>query len=326
MTRELDTQRDEYQLIIIGSGPAGLTAGIYTARSKVDTLIIEGQEPGGLLTTTPSVENWPGYKKIGGKELMKKIYDHADHAGCYFLKDSVKAVDFSEKPYKVTTYAGKTYKAHSIIIAMGVERKKLGCPGEQEYWGFGVSACATCDASFCEDKTVVVVGGGNSALIEANHLSHFAKKVYVVHRSEKIKTFDPIKYVVMQNPKIEIIHNSHVKQIKGEGSGDDRYVTGIEIENKKEEKVSTIPTDSVFVAIGFLPSTKIFEGQIELDKNKYIKKSKDSMSTSAEGVFWAGDIGNRKYQQAIVAAGDGCKAALDCITYLDVTLRLSLNR
>jgi len=326
MTRELDTQRDEYQLVIIGSGPAGLTAGIYTARSKVDTLLIEGHEPMGLLTETPSVENWPGYKNISGKDLMKKIYDHAGHAGCSFLKDSVKAVDFSEKPYKISTYSGKTYKAHSVIIAMGVKRKKLNCPGEREYWGFGVSACATCDAGFYKNKTVVVVGGGNTALVEASHLAHFAKKVYIVHRSEDFKTFDPIKDIVLQNPKVEAIHNSHVKQIKGEGSGDERYVTGIEIEDKKEQKTYTIPTDGVFVAIGFLPNTKIFEGQLEIDKNGYIKRKKASMQTSVEGVFWAGDIGHRKYQQAIVAAGDGCKAALDCITYLGITLRLALGR
>ena len=312
-------EKFSYQQIIIGSGPAGLTAGIYTARANFETLIIEGEMPGGLLTETPSVENWPGEQSIGGYDLMEKMREHAKHVGSTLLFDSVTRVDFSNcsstasAPYKIFTREGKTYTAQSVIIATGAARKKLGCPGEREYWGKGVSGCATCDAPLYRDKTVVVVGGGSSALTEAYHLSRFAKKVTVVHTSPAFRVNDPIKDKVLQSPKIDIIHSSYVDQIEGDGT----HVTGIVLRDKETGKQQTLATDGVFVSVGFEPNTDIFKGQIDLDDRGYIKVT-GSTRTSKPGIFTAGDVSHARYQQAIVAAGDGCRAALDSIVYLDL--------
>ncbi|MCK4517432.1 thioredoxin-disulfide reductase [Candidatus Babeliales bacterium] len=306
-------EKFSYQQIIIGSGPAGLTAGIYTARANFETLIIEGEMPGGLLTETPSVENWPGEQSIGGYDLMEKMREHAKHVGSTLLFDSVTSVDFSKTPYKIFTREGKTYTAQSVIIATGAARKKLGCPGEKEYWGKGVSGCATCDAPLYRDKTVVVVGGGNSALVEAHHLSRFAKKVTIVHTSSQFRVNDPIKDKVLSTPNINIIHSCYVDKIEGNGSS----VTGIVLRDKETNRQQTLATDGVFVSVGFEPNTDIFKGQIDLDDRGYIKVS-GSTRTSKPGVFTAGDVSHQRYQQAIVAAGDGCRAALDSIVYLDL--------
>ncbi|MBU1008068.1 thioredoxin-disulfide reductase [Candidatus Dependentiae bacterium] len=307
-----DKERFDYKVVIIGSGPAGLTAGIYTSRGNFDTLIVEGDIPGGLLTETPEIGNWPGEKSISGYDLMEKIRDHAKHEGCKLVSDSVSKIDFSKKPYTIFTQGGKSYQAQAIIIGTGAKRKKLGCPGEQEYWGKGVSACATCDAPFYRGKTVAVVGGGHTALTEAHHLARFAKKVIMIHRSSEFHVADPIKDKVIQDPKIEIIHDSLIQKI----IGDRRTVTGVVINNRLDQKITSIATDGVFVAIGFIPNVEMFDGQLELDDRGFLKVSGDS-KTSQEGVFAAGDVIHRKYQQAIVAAGDGCKAALDCIEYFD---------
>lgn len=307
-----DKDRQEYKLIIIGSGPAGLTAGIYTSRGGIDTLVIEGDVPGGLLTETPEIGNWPGEKSISGYDLMDKIQDHAKHEGCIFLSDSVTSVDFSKKPYQLVTEGGKIYKSQAIIIATGAKRKRLKSPGAREYWGKGVSACATCDAPFYKDKTVVVVGGGHTALTEAHHLTRFAKKVIIVYRSGKFRVADPITGKVEKDPKVEVMYNSIVKEITGDGN----TVTGIVVQNKLTNKVSSIPTDGVFVAIGFIPNVAMFSGQLALDKRGFLEVV-DGTRTSKEGVFAAGDVSHRRWQQAIVAAGDGCKAALDCIEYFD---------
>jgi len=307
-----DKDRQEYKVIIIGSGPAGLTAGIYTSRGGLDTLLIEGDMPGGLLTETPEIGNWPGEKSISGYDLMEKIRDHALHEGCKFLSDSVVSFDFSKKPYHLMTEGGKTYKSQAIIIATGAKRKQLDCPGAQEYWGKGVSACATCDATLYRNKTVVVVGGGHTALTEAHHLARFAKKVIMIYRSDKFRVADPIKDKVEKNSTIEVMYNSLVKEITGDGT----RVTGVVVQNKLDNKVYSIPTDGVFVAIGFIPNVSMVSGQLALDKQGFIKLF-DGTKTSKEGVFSAGDVSHRQWQQAIVAAGDGCKAALDCIEYFD---------
>lgn len=318
-TKVLDEERTAYHVVIIGSGPAGLTSGIYTSRAKLDTLVIEGEEPLGLLATSPAVENWPGEPSITGYELMKKVYDHAKKSGCSFASDAVTGVDLGERPYKLFTRSGKTYTAHAIVVAMGVKRRKLGCPGEEEYWHKGVSSCATCDGPFFKDRVVVVVGGGNTALIEAAHLAKFASKVYVVHTSGVIRSIDPIKDVVMRSPKVEIVHNIHVQEIVGDG----KKVTGIVVKDKNTKGLNTIKTDGIFVAIGFEPNTEIFKGQLELDKRGYIKPT-EGTKTSKDGIFVAGDIAHAKYKQAIVAAGEGCQAALDAIADLDIRLGLEL--
>ncbi len=299
------------KVIIIGSGPAGLTAGIYTARAKLDPILFEGNQPGGQLTTTTKVENWPGNIEVMGVKLMMDIKNHAQDCDCKIISETVTKVDFSTKPYKVFTQGGKEYEAESVIIATGASHKKLNIPGEKEYWSKGVSVCATCDAPFFKDKDVVVVGGGNSAVMEAEHLVHWAKKVTIVQISEKLSATDPIKDKVLQDPKIEVIYNSAVKEIKGDG----QKVIELVIENKKEQKISTLKTDGVFVAIGMKPNTDIFKGQIGIDDWGYIVREERTF-TSKEGIFAAGDVADFRYQQAITASGEGCMAALDCGEYL----------
>lgn len=308
--------RDNYEAIIIGSGPAGLTAGIYLGRAERDVLIIEGREPGGLLAGNPEVGNWPGEKNISGDKLMESMREHAVDSGCDFLSAVVTDVDFSEKPYKLTTRSGKKYTAKSVIIAMGAKRKKIGCPGEKKYWKRGVSACAVCDAAFFRDKCVAVIGAGTVALIEAHHLAHFAKKVIIISKYPEFKTFDPIKHVTLKDPNVEVRYGAMIKEIKGDG----RRVTGVVIEEDSidEEKKSTlIKVDGVFVAVGFLPNTTMFEGKLDLNDGNYIEVH-DGAKTSVDGVFAAGDITNVGYKQAVVAAGQGCNAALCCQDYLDL--------
>lgn len=313
LTKDRPVDRDSYEVVIIGSGPGGLTAGIYTSRALRDTLIFEGDSPGGLLVGNPTVQNWPSRKEISGFELMQEMRDHAKHTGCRLVSDYVTGVDFSELPYKVFTKKGREYKTKALIIAMGVQRRKLNCPGEKEYWHKGVSACATCDAPLFRGKKVIVVGGGATALTEAHHLSHFAKEVVVLHRSARFRTLDPIKYVIEKNNKIIVKHDILVEEIKGDGN----RVTGVVVKDSVTGEVSIITADGVFVAIGFDPNTKMFEGKIKLDERGYIKVFEGNQ-TSQEGVFAVGDIIHSDYQQAIVAGGDGCRAALDCVSYLDV--------
>lgn len=315
-TSDRQVEKDTYDVVIIGSGPGGLTAGIYTSRAMRSTVIFEGDDPGGLLTKNPEVENWPGEKNISGYDLMEKIRDHAKHAGCDLVSEYMTDVDLSELPYKVFTRSGKVYKAKSLIIAMGVERRKLGCPGEKEYWAKGVSACATCDAPFFRNKTVVVVGGGATALTEAHHLSHYAKEVTVFYRGGHLKTIDPIKYTVRNDANVDIRYNSIIKEIKGNG----KKVTDIVIvehEGTPAEREFTMPVDGVFIAIGFDPNTEVFKEKLELTERNYISVF-DGGKTSKPGVFAAGDITDPRFQQAISAAGAACDAAISCIRFLDI--------
>jgi thioredoxin reductase (NADPH) len=307
-----------YKVIIIGSGPAGLTAGIYAGRSKLEPLIIEGNMPGGQLTTTTKVENWPSYISIDGPELMKKIREQAEVCGAHFVSDEVSGIDVSGEPYKVFTRAGKTFETQSIIIASGAVHKKLGCTGEQEYWGKGVSVCATCDAPFMQEKEVVIVGGGNSAVTEAEYLTKFASKITIVQALDALTATDPIKDKVLADPKITIIYNSTVIEMKGDGE----HVTHVVIENQEDKSKTTVPAFGVFIAIGLIPSTKIFQGQIELDENGYIIL-KHRTQTNVAGVFAAGDVSDPLYKQAITSSGDGCKAALDCEIYLTGKISVS---
>lgn len=299
------------KVIIIGSGPAGLTAGIYTARSKLQPLIIEGEMPGGQLMTTTAVENWPGYVSIQGPDLMIGMRDQAAHCGAELLMENVVSVDFSQRPYSLTTSSGTTFQAESVIIATGASHKKLHVPGETEYWGRGVTVCATCDAPFYEGKEVVVVGGGNTAVTEAEHLTKYAKKVTVIHILDKLTATDPIKDKVLAHPQVEIIYSSTIKEICGDG---DR-ITHLVIENQLDKSTINYPTDGLFVAIGLKPNTDLFKGQLEMDQYGIIKRVGET-ETTKEGIFAAGDVVDYIYKQAITSAGDGCKAALDCERYL----------
>ncbi len=301
-----------HKVIIIGSGPAGLTAGVYTGRSKLKPLLIAGNQPGGQLTTTTTVENWPGNTEIIGPQLMMNMQEHAKACGCEIIFDTVTKVDFSQKPYKITTQNGTEYLTESVIISTGASHKKLNIPGEQEYWAKGVSVCATCDAPFFIDKHVIIVGGGNSAIQEADHLAKFAKKVTLIHILETLTATDPLKDKVIQNPKIDILYSSALKEIKG----DEQKVTKIILENQKDKSIKELDADGVFIAIGMKPNTAIFKDQIDLDDYGYIKPF-DKTKTNKDGIFVAGDVSDYVYQQAITAAGQGCMAALDCQKYLD---------
>lgn len=301
-----------YHVAVIGSGPAGLTAGIYTSRAKFNTIIFEGDQPGGQLTSTTAIENWPGNISIQGTDLMMQMRNHAEHCGCKLEMTQVTKVDFEKHPFTLYLSNGKEVKAQSVIIATGASHKKLNCKGELEYWAKGVSVCATCDAPFFKDKNVVVVGGGDSAVTEAEHLTHFAKKVTIIHILDELTAKDPIKYKVMENPKVELIYNSAVKEFNGDGT----KLTSVIIENKKTKELKEISVDGAFVAIGMSPNTSIFQNQIDLDKYGYITVNNHTL-TSKDGIFVAGDVADYKYRQAITAAGSGCMAALDCQTYLN---------
>jgi|SaaInlLV_10m_DNA_2_1039722.scaffolds.fasta_scaffold41390_1 thioredoxin reductase (NADPH) len=300
-----------YNVIIIGSGPAGLTAGIYTGRSKLKPLLIEGLNPGGQLMTTGKVENWPGDISINGFELMQRMREHTKQCDCELLSDKVTDVDVTQKPFTITTQSGKTFQTKSIIITTGATHGKLNIPGEKEYWGKGVSVCAVCDAPFYQDKEIVIVGGGNSAVAEARELARFAKRVTIVNTKNELTATDPIKYEILENKKISILNNTTITEIKG----DNNSVTGITIKNLKENNITEIPANGVFVAIGLSPNSTLFTNKIEIDERGFIVKKQNSQ-TSVEGIFVAGDVSDSRYRQAITAAGEGCMAALDCENYL----------
>ena len=300
-----------HNLIIIGSGPAGLTAGIYAGRAGLEPIIIDGNLPGGQLMTTTMVENWPGETSILGSDLMIKMREHAQTYGATFESGMVTSVNFKNKPFEITINDETTLYAKSVIVANGSSHKKLGCPGEQEYFGRGVTVCATCDAPFYKGKRVVVVGGGNSAMTEAEHLTHFASHVTILQLPTTITATDPIKDKVLNNPNVTVICGAQTTEIIGNGTN----VMEISYKDLATGIIETIPVSGVFVAIGLKPNTAAYYGQLELTEYGHVKVF-GLTKTSAEGVFVAGDIADGVYQQAISSSGDGCKAALDAQRYL----------
>ncbi len=308
-------KNNTHRLIIIGSGPAGLTAGIYAARANLSPLIIEGAKPGGQLLGTSYVENWPGEKSILGPELMMKMRDHAKHFGATFLSEEVVKTDFSKRPFTLWTDRNKELKADSIIIATGAVPNRLGCPGEDLYWGKGVTTCAVCDGAFYKDQKVLVVGGGDTAMEDASFLKKFTKDITVVQILDQLSASHAMKQRILDDPDITVLYNSTVTEIKGDGN----RVTGATILNKKTGKTTELKLDGIFIAIGLSPSTKAFEGQLELEKFGYLKVF-DHTKTSIPGVFAAGDVFDYRYKQAITAAGSGCMAALDAERYLNEVL------
>lgn len=301
-----------YDVAIIGSGPAGLTAGIYTSRAKLNTIIFEGMQPGGQLMTTTVVENWPGNISILGPDLMMQMRNHAEHYGCKLEMMQVAKVDFSKFPLLLYLENGQIIQTKSVIIATGASHKKLGVAGEKEYLSKGVSVCATCDAPFFKDKHVIVVGGGDSAVTEAEHLTHFSEKLTLVHILDQLTAKDPIKDKVLANPNVNVIYSSVIKEIKGDG----QKMTSVVVQNQKDMSLKEIPADGLFVAIGMNPNTSIFKGQVEVDKYGYLVLN-GRTKTSVDGVFAAGDVADYRYRQAITSAGSGCMAALDCQEYLN---------
>lgn len=302
---------DIFDVAIIGSGPASLTAAIYTTRGAASTVILGGEKWGGQLMLTTEVENFPGFPEgVMGPDLMEKMKAQAEHHGAVFVAQNVTSVAFDPHPFELIA-AGVTYKAKSVIIATGAETLWLGVPGEERLLGRGVSSCAPCDAPFFKDKKVAVVGGGDSAMEEAMVLTKYATQVSIIHRRDSFKASHAMQEKVKNNPKIKIMWDSVVTEITG-----DPKVQSLKVQNVKTNEVSEMEVDGVFVAIGHLPSTKLFQGKIDLDEKGYIKV-KDHTKTNVPGIFVAGDVHDHHYKQAVTAAGFGCMAGLDALSYLD---------
>ena len=302
-------------VLILGSGPAGYSAGIYTARAGLETMIVSGNQEGGQLTMTSTIENYPGFEEIGGFELMDKMKQQAVKLGVKFCNDHIVEVDFSNRPFVCSSQNGHSYKARAVIVATGSSAKWLDIESEKKFLGYGVSACATCDGFFYRGRTVVVVGGGNSAVSEALYLATLADKVIMVHRRKQLRADKILQDRVLNNKKIVVEWDSVVEEILGEDNP--KKVTGVKIRNVETDEVKTINTDGVFVAIGHQPNTEIFRGNLVLDAKGYIVTHEKSSETDVEGVFVAGDVKEPKYKQAIISAGTGAVAAMDAIEFLD---------
>jgi thioredoxin reductase (NADPH) len=303
-----------WDVAIIGSGPAALTAAIYTTRGAASTVVLGGEKWGGQLMLTTTVDNYPGLPGIQGPELMQKMKDHALAFGGKFVAENVTGVNFGQKPFQLTTGGEQQYQAEAVIIATGAETRWLGVPGEEKLRGKGVSSCAPCDAPFFKGKKVVVVGGGDSAMEEALVLTKYASLVTIVHRRDEFRASEMMQQKVFaqeKQGKIKIIWNSEVVEFKGK-----EKLESVVLEDSKIGEIQEMPIDGVFVAIGHVPTSDIFKGQVELDEKGYVKIF-DHVKTSVEGVFVAGDVHDYHYRQAITAAGFGCMAALDCLKFLD---------
>ena len=300
-------------VIIIGSGPAGLTSALYTSRARLEPLMIEGEEAGGQLMITTEVENYPGFEHgITGPDLIAVMRKQAERFGTRFITKNVTQVDFSSRPFKV--HVGKdVYETKSIIISTGASAKLLGLPSEKQYMSRGVSACATCDGAFFRNVEVGVVGGGDTAMEEANFLTRFASKVYVIHRSESFKASKIMLDRAKKNPKIEFIMNSAVEEVVGDG----KSITGIKLKNTKTNEVNDMKLQGLFIAIGHQPNTKLFQGVLDTNEAGYLKSKPGTTYTNVAGVFAAGDVQDPNYRQAITAAGTGCMAAIDCERWLE---------
>ena len=303
------------KVLILGSGPAGYTAAIYSARAMLKPILVYGSEPGGQMTTTTDVQNYPGYSDvIQGPWLMDQMKDQAKAVGTDMIQDHIKKVDLSKKPFKAVGDSGQEYTGDSIIISTGAQARWLNLKSEQEYRGFGVSGCATGDGFFVKDKEVAVIGGGNAAVEEAIYLTKFATKVKLIHRRDKLRAEKMLQKKLMENKKIEIIWNSVLDEVLG--NKNPKGVTGIKIKNVKTNKITEINVHGLFIAIGHNPATSLFKGQLNMDKEGYIITKPDSTATNKPGVFAAGDVKDKIFRQAVTAAGMGCMSALEAEKYL----------
>ena len=303
------------KVLIIGSGPAGYTAAVYAARAMLNPILVHGMEPGGQLTTTTDVENYPGFAKvIQGPWLMDQMKDQAKAVGTEMIEDHISSVNFKSKPFEAIGESGKKYTADSIIISTGAQARWLNLESEKKFRGFGVSACATCDGFFFKEKTVAVVGGGNAAVEEAMFLTKFASKVKLIHRRDKLRAEKMLQKKLMDNKKIEIIWDSVVEEIIGDD--DPKNVKGLKIKNVKNNKTSDLKIDGLFIAIGHDPATKLFKDQLKMDNEGYLITKPDSTETNVPGIFAAGDVKDKIFRQAVTAAGMGCMAALEAEKYL----------
>jgi thioredoxin reductase (NADPH) len=303
------------KVIIIGSGPAGYTAAIYAARAMLEPVLISGMQPGGQLTITTDVENYPGFADvIQGPWLMEQMKAQAEHVGTRMVNDLIVGVDFDRRPFVLTGDSGTTYTADSVIIATGAQARWLGLPSETQFQGFGVSACATCDGFFYRGKEVVVVGGGNTAVEEALFLTNFASKVTVIHRRGEFRAERILQDRLFKNPKIEVIWNAEVDEITGTTMPPS--VNGLSIRDTVTGELRRLDADGVFIAIGHSPSTSIFSGKLDMKPGGYIMTAPGTTETNIPGVFAAGDVTDDVYRQAVTAAGLGCMAALDAERFL----------
>src|SRR5690348_521293 len=303
------------KVVIIGSGPAGYTAAVYAARAMLEPVLIQGIQPGGQLTITTDVENYPGFADvIQGPWLMEQMEKQAAHVGTKIVTDLVTKLDTAQRPFRLTCDSGEVYLAETVILATGAQARWLGMPSEEKFKGFGVSACATCDGFFYRGKEVIVVGGGNTAVEEAMFLTNFASKVTVVHRRNHFRAERILQDRLFKNPKISVVWDSAIDEIKGEENPS--KVTSVRLRNVKTGALTEVPADGVFIAIGHQPSSELFAGQLQMKPSGYIVTAGHSTATSVPGVFAAGDVTDDIYRQAVTAAGQGCMAALEAEKFL----------
>lgn len=308
------SQTRHTKVLIIGSGPAGYTAGVYASRAMLQPILVQGMEPGGQLTTTTEVENWPGKTEIQGPELMVNMEEHARAMGCEIIMDIITDLDLSKRPFTAKGDSGTIYTADAVILATGARAKWLGLESEEKYKGFGVSACATCDGFFYRGQEIVVVGGGNTAVEEALFLTNFASKVTVIHRRDEFRAEQILIDRLKKNPKIEVMWHHTLEEVVGEDSP--MGVTGIRVKHTQTREISEISAKGVFIAIGHAPASELVKDQLELHHGGYVKVHPGSTRTSIEGVFAAGDLTDHVYRQAVTSAGMGCMAALDAERWL----------
>ncbi len=308
---------NHHKVIIIGSGPAGLTAAVYAGRANLRPLVFEGLQPGGQLTITTEVENYPGFPKgIMGPEMMELFREQAQRFGADTQFKEVTAVDFFKRPFKVVV-DGKEFFGDTVIVATGASAKLLNIPSEATYMGYGVSACATCDGFFFKNQEVFVVGGGDTAMEEASFLTKFASKVTIVHRRDQFRASKIMQERVLKNPKVSVVWNSIVVEVIGEHLNEKKTVTGLKLKNVTTGTITPVKADGLFMAIGHQPNTQIFKAILEMDQKEYLKVQPGSTRTNIPGVFAAGDVADSYYRQAITAAGSGCMAAIDAERFLE---------
>ncbi|MEP3945222.1 thioredoxin-disulfide reductase [Ascidiaceihabitans sp.] len=297
------------KVLIIGSGPAGYTAGVYASRAMLNPILVQGIEPGGQLTTTTEVENWPGDTEVQGPDLMVRMQDHAAAMGCEIIHDIITSVDFENRPFVAQSDSGTEYVADAIILATGARAKWLGLPSEEKFKGFGVSACATCDGFFYRGQEIVVIGGGNTAVEEALFLTNFASKVTLIHRRDELRAEKILIDRLQKNPKIEPLWFHELHEVYGTDSP--MGVEGVKVKNTQTGEISDMPAKGVFVAIGHAPANELVKDVLDTHMGGYVVTKPDSTETSIPGVFAAGDLTDHKYRQAVTSAGMGCMAALE---------------
>lgn len=300
--------------LIIGSGPAGYTAGVYASRAMLEPLLVQGIEPGGQLTTTTEVENWPGDTEVQGPDLMVRMEAHAKAMGCEIIGDIITGLDTESRPFKATGDSGTIYTADSVIMATGARAKWLGLPSEEAFKGFGVSACATCDGFFYRGEEIVVIGGGNTAVEEALFLTNFASKVTLIHRRDELRAEQILQNRLLKHPKIETLWFHELEEVLGDDNP--KGVTGVRVKDNRTGEIREIACKGVFIAIGHAPASELIKGKVEMHHGDYVKVEPGSTRTSIPGIFAAGDLTDHIYRQAVTSAGMGCMAALDAERFL----------